>query len=580
MKICLVMMVKNESAKIEQALTSCEHMIDSYIICDSGSTDDTKQKIKDFMDERNIPGEILDIEWKNFGYSKSIMMKEAHERSTADYFLFMDGRELVKKPDNTNMTQDDKKKLEEFLENNDSCVFMVKTVDGGTEYRRWNFFKNNQVYEWRSPVHEYLVTTKPGSKTSNLDIFNIHKNGWGGSGHGKEKYLNYVRLLKEYIDEHKDKTLSRETYYVAQSYKDAGEIEQGIDWYKKRIEIGDFSRNEEGFISMLTLFRYYKKNKDEKELLYYLFRMKKEYPHRLEGLFEGMMYFKDKDRDAAYSFGIAGLKCLTGSKKGYLFLEKHIYEYMFLFEFCLVAHYSNHDKETLQASKLLEGKKMPGNIKSAHVRNVPFYKKRITSLPKYINPSIKNLHPNIVIIDNVLKDPDARRKFALDQPFDVTGNFPNKRTTNFASQEDKEMIEKALGAKITYWPGKYNGSYQYALKGMKSWIHRDATEYSAILYLTPNPLISGGTETFMHKKLNRTYSGDKEINKALDNDSYNKSAWDVLDSVGCLYNRMIIFNGMQSHQSRDYFGDCKENARLFQVFFFNISREFPFVKHV
>jgi len=140
------------------------------------------------------------------------------------------------------------------------------------------------------------------------------------------------------------------------------------------------------------------------------------------------------------------------------------------------------------------------------------------------------------------------------------------------------MLEKVLGTKITYWPSNYNGSYQYALKGMKSWIHRDQTEYSAILFLTPDPLISGGTETFRHKSTKKTYANDKETDTMLSKDAYNKKAWDVLDSVGCLYNRLIIFNGLQSHQSRDYFGDCKENGRLFQVFFFNISREFPFKK--
>ena len=48
--------------------------------------------------------------------------------------------------------------------------------------------------------------------------------------------------------------------------------------------------------------------------------------------------------------------------------------------------------------------------------------------------------------------------------------------------------------------------------------------------------------------------------------------WKIVDSVGNVFNRLILFNSNKFHMSQDYFGDSKENGRLFQVFFFSTER--------
>ena len=53
-KLCLNMIVKNESKVIRRLLESAAPIIDSYCICDTGSTDDTKEIIRDFFKSRNI----------------------------------------------------------------------------------------------------------------------------------------------------------------------------------------------------------------------------------------------------------------------------------------------------------------------------------------------------------------------------------------------------------------------------------------------------------------------------------------------------------------------------------------------
>ena len=56
--LCLNMIVKNESKIIERLLNSVCSVIDSFCICDTGSTDDTIEKIRRYFKQKNLPGEV------------------------------------------------------------------------------------------------------------------------------------------------------------------------------------------------------------------------------------------------------------------------------------------------------------------------------------------------------------------------------------------------------------------------------------------------------------------------------------------------------------------------------------------
>lgn len=60
--ICLNMIVKNERAVIERCLQSVVKYIDYWVICDTGSTDGTQQKIQHFFQSNNVPGELFQDE--------------------------------------------------------------------------------------------------------------------------------------------------------------------------------------------------------------------------------------------------------------------------------------------------------------------------------------------------------------------------------------------------------------------------------------------------------------------------------------------------------------------------------------
>ena len=106
---------------------------------------------------------------------------------------------------------------------------------------------------------------------------------------------------------------------------------------------------------------------------------------------------------------------------------------------------------------------------------------------------------------------------------------------------------------------------------MHSWIHRDLTEWSAVVYMTPDAPCDGGTNTYIHKqlKIEKESEGTPEQIKKLNEDSINYDNWCMVDSIGNKFNRCILFKGKRSHQSGKYFGTNKENGRLFQTYFFD-----------
>jgi len=70
-KLCLNMIVKNESRIIRRLMESVISVIDSYCICDTGSTDDTIAIIRDYMTAAGKTGEVYSEPFKNFGYNRT-----------------------------------------------------------------------------------------------------------------------------------------------------------------------------------------------------------------------------------------------------------------------------------------------------------------------------------------------------------------------------------------------------------------------------------------------------------------------------------------------------------------------------
>jgi len=193
----------------------------------------------------------------------------------------------------------------------------------------------------------------------------------------------------------------------------------------------------------------------------------------------------------------------------------------------------------------------------------------------------KSIYCNLMVIDNFYINAMETRNFVLTQEFKVMGNYPGQRTVSYANQHLKDMIQgyiQHFAGKIIDWPeggDTYNGAYQYTTSRNRTWVHNDGwNNWAGVLYLTPNAPVNSGTGIFRYKDGTRTVDeAEARGNKTLiDEHSQDYTKWELVDRVGNIFNRLVLFNSKQYHASLDYFGTNKENGRLFQVFFFSTER--------
>jgi len=214
------------------------------------------------------------------------------------------------------------------------------------------------------------------------------------------------------------------------------------------------------------------------------------------------------------------------------------------------------------------------NIKS----NV-FYVFKYKNVIEINKPSI--ISCNLMILDNFYENPDEVRNFALQQEFIITGNFPGKRTLRaFGINKMYEKIQsyfKQFDYKIIDFFDKdieNRGNCAFTISTSndkaKTWIHIDSGindentyNMAGVLFLTPNPPSNSGT-VFYEFDNNSEYKKDLSYDKY----TYDITKWKKIDTIGNVYNRLILFNAERYHSINNLFGTDKYNGRLTQNFFF------------
>ena len=179
-----------------------------------------------------------------------------------------------------------------------------------------------------------------------------------------------------------------------------------------------------------------------------------------------------------------------------------------------------------------------------------------------------------IIIDDFLDNPDKVRQSILNGGIELfnrqhpsgdtggRGRYSGRRTM----PADKSYQDMFLGKLNSMLPFKLQAednpqsccfAFQLSLEDDETWVHNDNTEWSGVLYLTPNAPIDSGTILFK-----------EGTEPDPDKDDYNSL---LTDTVGNVYNRLILFRGkLLPHRSnKPGFGDCLENGRLSQHLFFD-----------
>jgi len=227
--ICFATMCKNEEHCIRDTLESVYKYIDTWVVHDTGSTDNTCKIVEDFFKEKNIPGELFIGEWVGFDYNKTQMFNKCYNRS--DYILHLDADDIFHgEPDFS------------LIENHDAYYFNCLR---GNFYNVLLLFNNRHHWKFCGVAHTTIKNLdNPNYSTSNKmvsnDFYQLSRDT-GSRSYDPDKYLKDANRLKDqffkclYADE--DDLLTRSAFYTAQSYMDSSNFNEAIQWYTLYINL-------------------------------------------------------------------------------------------------------------------------------------------------------------------------------------------------------------------------------------------------------------------------------------------------------------------------------------------------------
>jgi len=324
--ICLNMIVKNESRILRRLLQSVVPIINSYCICDTGSTDDTISIIEAFFKEHNIVGKIIREPFRDFGYNRTIALQACENEPLADYILLLDADMI-------------------FSLNTSADVFRSRLVDdvycmfqGSNDfyYKNVRIIKNNIGCSYWGVTHEYLKCP-PNSTQSTIDkqIAFIRDIGDGGSK--GDKWERDIALLKQGLIDLPSN--DRYTFYLANTYYDAGKNELAIETYKRRIQLGGW--HEEIWYSHYRIGIAHARMGNIDSAICAWMDAYEVFPNRVENLYEIVKHYRILGKyKLAYMFYQLARKSLSDHpERDYLFMHNDVYEWKLDYEFTIIVYY-------------------------------------------------------------------------------------------------------------------------------------------------------------------------------------------------------------------------------------------------
>lgn len=189
---------------------------------------------------------------------------------------------------------------------------------------------------------------------------------------------------------------------------------------------------------------------------------------------------------------------------------------------------------------------------------------------------------NLVVVDDFYYNPDMIRDYAINNlKFKESDYHRGKRSEDrFILNGTKEKLEEILGRKIVNWNYEYyaNGVFQYCTSYDPIVYHVDSQQFAGVVFLTPNAPLDSGTATYRSKitgktRLEQNDDVYQQTFKGVSNEMnfYDSTSYEVVDKVSNVYNRLVMWDAKAIHAATNYFGDSIENARFFQLFFFDVE---------
>lgn len=356
--VCLCMIVKNEAKVIKRCLDSVKPHVDRWLVVDTGSTDGTQDLIKQELE--GIPGWLVDRPWVNFAHNRTEALSLT--RGKSDYAFILDADEIVEV-------------IGDCPEELTSDAYSIENFHESITYFQKRLVRTDLPWHFVGKIHEVLTCNKIGYSETIPDWIRIIHHHDGSRATDPLKYFSEAIEFEKILIE--TPTDSRSAFYMAQSYRDAGDSARAINAYKRRIEMGGWQ--EEVFYSMYQIpkIRYFRGDPWQEVLADYLAAYQY-HPDRAEPLYWiGMHYQKKQLYNVSKPFleYAARIPFPEGNR---LFVEHAIYNYLAALEYAVACHWTGDYREAILVNdELLTKDKMPIQLARLVAKNLEFSRNAI-----------------------------------------------------------------------------------------------------------------------------------------------------------------------------------------------------------
>ena len=371
MHICLNLIVRNERANILRCLNSVAPFISSWVIGDTGSTDNTQEIILEFMRERQIGGELHEFEFKDFSQARNAALALTLGIDY-DYVLLMDA-DMELRLDPGSAFYD----VNPFDNLTEPYYSMLQEADG-LSYWNARLVSRNAYAKYIGSTHEYLDTSVQPIKLETASFID-HMDG----GSRSDKFQRDERLLLAELE--RDPNNTRTVYYLAKTYLGLGDLGKAANYFSQRASMGGW--DEEQWHAEMSAARCLRELGEKEKFICGALKAFGMRPSRSEPLLDLANYYR-----------LQGLNHLSAmfTKRGMdipypssdiLFIEPHAYHDGFKNELSVVGFYTGDKEEAASACEELATRLSASDGYRRQARwNLQFYTKPLEDMAQSFSP--------------------------------------------------------------------------------------------------------------------------------------------------------------------------------------------------
>jgi glycosyltransferase involved in cell wall biosynthesis len=361
--VCLTMIVKDEALVIRRCLDSVRPIVDRWVVVDTGSSDGTQEIVREHL--RDLPGMLVERPWVDFAHNRTEAIEYA--RDVADYLFVIDADEVLQ--------------LDEGFElpRLEADSYNAEVLYGGCSYHRKQLIRAALPWRYRGLVHEYLECPQARSEAFLPGMRTIpHRDGARARNPGT--YRNDAKILERALAEEPGN--ARTAFYLAQSYRDAGDLEEAVAAYRRRAEMGGWP--EEVWYSLYQAAQLEERlGRPWPEVMQGYLAAHQYKPDRAGPLFRiGIHYAHLGQHELAHLFLGRAMR-IAPPASDRLFVERPLYDYAVALEYAVACHYVGDYAEAIAVNnRLLRSPALPPELGERVVRNRRFSVDAVAPAPR------------------------------------------------------------------------------------------------------------------------------------------------------------------------------------------------------